>query len=568
MTPARGRTFDVLTVKIGAEYDEALKAFDGVEQRAKAMTQGFLAAGAAAVAVGTALVAAAVSAGEYADELLDLQDQTGLTTTELQHFRAVAMQAGVGPDTIAAAVQKLQVRMASGAEGSADLRFALEELGIELENVDGSSRAMGDVVTEAIGKLGDMEDVTKRNVLAVKLFGRGATELMPVLSLTSSEMQGAIERAERLGLVMSEDALDAANEFRIEWDLMKASLAAGSREIGLAVIPMLVEFVRLVNDTVLPALRNWADEWRRILSAGGGGPSAAAQGIIEGFGSIDDLAALQSRYMMFFDMIPSVASAAGKSINEIQADFDELGITATDLNHILFELEERIANLPAAAASGAGGGATVVIPELTERVVALQFTTASLVGTLHELPVALEGIGAPAEDAAEEFEKLDEGQSIMVSALSSGLADAALDARNFGEVIHRMAQGIIRDLIRVAIQAALTRAILGTATGGGGFLAGIFGGGIPGRAAGGPVSGGQPYMVGESGPELFVPSTAGRIVASGPTAASSGSFASAILERLGPPPEAMSPDAVAAHRWYRQLFAAQVLFARHDGVRI
>ncbi|MDH5279526.1 MAG: phage tail tape measure protein [Thermoleophilia bacterium] len=563
MSPRGGKTFDLLTVKIGAEYDEALKAFDGVEARAKAMTEGFMAAGAAAAAVGTALVAAAVSAGDYADELLDLQDQTGLTTTELQQFRAVAIQAGVGPDTIAEAVQKLQVRMAQGAEGSADLRFALKELGLELENVDGTSRAMGDVVREAIGKLGDMEDVTKRNVLAVRLFGRGATELLPVLSLTSSEIDGVIERAERLGLVMSEDALDAANDFRVEWDLMKASLAAGSREIGVAVIPMLVEFVRLVNDTVVPALRNWADEWRRILASQGGGPSAAAQGIIEGFGTIDDLAALQSRYMMFFDMLPNVASAAGKSINEIQADFEELGITATDLTHILLALEERIANVPAAAASGAGGGATVVIPELTERVVALQLSTASLVGTLHELPVALEGIGAPAEEAVEDMERLDEGQSIMVSALSSGLADAALDARNFGEVIHRMAQGIIRDLIRVAIQAALTRAILGTATGGVGFL-----GGVPGRAAGGPVTGGRPYMVGESGPELFVPSTAGRIVASAPTAASSESFASSILERLGPMPQAMTPDAVAAHRWYRQLFEAQVRYGRHDGVRI
>lgn len=35
---------------------------------------------------------------------------------------------------------------------------------------------------------------------------------------------------------------------------------------------------------------------------------------------------------------------------------------------------------------------------------------------------------------------------------------------------------------------------------------------LPGRAAGGPVMNGQPYMVGERGPELFVPSGAGRIV--------------------------------------------------------
>lgn len=37
-------------------------------------------------------------------------------------------------------------------------------------------------------------------------------------------------------------------------------------------------------------------------------------------------------------------------------------------------------------------------------------------------------------------------------------------------------------------------------------------GGLPGRATGGPVSGNSPYMVGERGPELFVPSVSGTII--------------------------------------------------------
>ena len=56
--------------------------------------------------------------------------------------------------------------------------------------------------------------------------------------------------------------------------------------------------------------------------------------------------------------------------------------------------------------------------------------------------------------------------------------------------------------------------------GGGGLLSGltsILGSvfGVPGRAIGGPVSPNQPYMVGENGPELFVPTSAGSIAANG-----------------------------------------------------
>jgi hypothetical protein len=58
------------------------------------------------------------------------------------------------------------------------------------------------------------------------------------------------------------------------------------------------------------------------------------------------------------------------------------------------------------------------------------------------------------------------------------------------------------------------------APGGGSFGAGVINGlgsviaslvGAPGRATGGPVSGGRGYVVGENGPELFVPSGSGRI---------------------------------------------------------
>jgi len=53
--------------------------------------------------------------------------------------------------------------------------------------------------------------------------------------------------------------------------------------------------------------------------------------------------------------------------------------------------------------------------------------------------------------------------------------------------------------------------IFGSATGQGGlgsFLSGLF----PGRAGGGSVSLNTPYIVGESGPELFVPNASGNII--------------------------------------------------------
>jgi phage-related minor tail protein len=80
------------------------------------------------------------------------------------------------------------------------------------------------------------------------------------------------------------------------------------------------------------------------------------------------------------------------------------------------------------------------------------------------------------------------------------------------------------DLKRVALSAmaeiaqASLRGLLSPAGGGigSGLVSGLSGLvasllGAPGRATGGPVSGGRPYLVGERGPELFVPGASGRI---------------------------------------------------------
>ena len=51
----------------------------------------------------------------------------------------------------------------------------------------------------------------------------------------------------------------------------------------------------------------------------------------------------------------------------------------------------------------------------------------------------------------------------------------------------------------------------------GGLLGSVLG--LPGRATGGPVSPGRGYIVGENGPEMFVPTSAGRVEAAGTLAA-------------------------------------------------
>jgi len=85
--------------------------------------------------------------------------------------------------------------------------------------------------------------------------------------------------------------------------------------------------------------------------------------------------------------------------------------------------------------------------------------------------------------------------------------------RQFGfDDLRKVAVAALADIAANAVKADLGSLFGGA--GGGGLLSGLFGslfGGAPGRATGGPVAPGRPYMVGERGPELFVPTSAGSI---------------------------------------------------------
>lgn len=105
------------------------------------------------------------------------------------------------------------------------------------------------------------------------------------------------------------------------------------------------------------------------------------------------------------------------------------------------------------------------------------------------------------------------------SALERGLA-GAIQRGKFGfEDLRRVALSVLSEIASSAIQAGLNN-ISGGAPGGGGLLGSLgalLGGvlGAPGRATGGPVSPGMAYRVGERGPELFVPTSSGRIETGG-----------------------------------------------------
>ena len=191
----------------------------------------------------------------FADRMQDLQEITGVNTTKLQEFQYVAKIAGVEVDVFSSAVQGLTQRLARGGEDAGPLGRAFEALGMTARETNGELRKGGDIVEEAIAKLSQMENITQRNVIGAQVFGGAWREMAPVLSLGSDEIERLRKEAHELGVVLSGEQLQAADDLRVQVVQLDEQWKTFSRNIVTMVAPALTGLLNSLN-TIWNNIRN------------------------------------------------------------------------------------------------------------------------------------------------------------------------------------------------------------------------------------------------------------------------------------------------------------------------
>ncbi len=144
----------------------------------------------------------------------------------------------------------------------------------------------------------------------------------------------------------------------------------------------------------------------------------------------------------------------------------------------------------------------------------------------------------------------DRAGSVLERGLSSALRRGSL---GFDD-LKRVAFSALDAIAAHAINSGLSSLFGGSNNGLSGIIGQSLGAllGLPGRATGGPVAPGRGYIVGENGPELFVPTSSGRIAPNAGSARGSNDVRVAI--QLSAPRGTSAPTAM--QRSSRQVASA------------
>lgn len=246
-------------IEMGNTAGKVADKLDGFAQKTKTLST--VCAGALA-AIGAGLV----KAGANADELNTLAKQTGLTVEEIQKFKYASDLIDVELNDMTGALRKMTKNMIST---SSEVKDAWDTLGVATTNANGTARDAVTVFYEVLEALSDVRNETDRDQLAMLLFGKSANDLAGIVDDGGAALRELGQEAENLGLIMSQDAVDGANEFNDAIDSMKAKVTAS---IGKAFSEN--------AEKLVPAMESLAEAVVSVVNAFANMPSFAQKSVV------------------------------------------------------------------------------------------------------------------------------------------------------------------------------------------------------------------------------------------------------------------------------------------------
>lgn len=540
-------------------------ALDKMEDEAKS-------AGNALDKMGDDLKGAGRNAGDAGDKFDSLMTAfTGINQAVQLAQQAYAALEGVYDrvitQTVAYAEEVRSLSRAIGAtpEEASKLIQAADDVKVSFEDLNtGMNIAIRNGLSPTVAGMGALadqynaiQDPIKRTEFLLKNFGRSGANLAPLMELGADGIRELGDAAEETGLVLSQDAIDATREYEIAVDGLTDSWSGFVTVVGLEVIPVINELLTQVADSAaIPGMREEVrllanalydagvitkDEYNAILREAYDLTQTNADKVVFLAGALDTLKGKYAETGGVVDgtaesMIQSSIDAkiAAESLNQTKLDEAraEYEKTAAVLND---QLAAAYDNVKAAEERWRSGVAGKIKGEVDQEFKDRKISVDEYRGALETLD-ATYGTGFAIDFAMNEQipdlvrALLEDPQSFVDKAAAFENYFMPLDnaVKASKEEVETL-QGLLDDLereyqVRIRIvtlgSAALTdipesiaEAGGETVVSGGGNSGG--GGSDPGleqRASGGPVDSNKIYLVGERGPELFVPDAAGVIV--------------------------------------------------------
>lgn len=196
---------------------------------------------------------------QLADELSVLSEKTNVEVEALSSLKYAAEQSDASFEMLSGGLTKLARTMEGAVEAGSPAAKALGSIQVAAVDAEGKLRPMDEVLLDIADRFSGMENGAKKSAIAMDLFGKSGSDLIPFLNEGREGITALREEAERLGITMSTQDVAAAKAYGDSMDKLNSVLASVGREIVLGLMP------------ALTALSDWFSEKNSQPAAYGDG---------------------------------------------------------------------------------------------------------------------------------------------------------------------------------------------------------------------------------------------------------------------------------------------------------
>jgi hypothetical protein len=535
--------------------DKTQAAFNSVNRSLSTLNKASISLKSAFAGIATASVFAGFVQGiqgaiDRASKFAETAQKIGASVEFLSAMSFAAKMSGVEFESLEKGMIKLSRAMDEvSSNAKSNIAYDFKRIGVSLTDANGQLKTTENLFLEIADKISGFDDGMRKAAVAQAIFGREGADLIPLLNEGADGIREMFEEAENLGVVFASQSAQALEGFGDDLDRIKFAGEGFFNILAANIIPSVSTFLDRIGDT--------ANQTERASSKFSGLKSIA-EGLATAFRYL--AAGVYIIGQAFLEVgrdIISFVEAVGKAL---ELDFAGAGEAIrnrigqqVDFNTILKNATDIINNN-----SEANDGNTITVNKGTEALKA----NGKAAGELIDKYRALIDPGYEVLKQMAEFEKLAKGGAFTAEQFAIGmdrLRQKLIDARaetdptamaikglqgvvqNFADNASSamaeftltgkadwksMVNSMIKDLLTLYYKMTIFQPLANTmksalsgagSSGGGGLFGNLFGGfgdwiSSLFKAKGGPVMGNSPYIVGERGPELFVPGGSGTII--------------------------------------------------------
>ena len=514
--------------------DKTKRAFSSLKRGLKGVSKaGFnMKTGLAAVAGVTGLGLLIRNSLQSIDKLGKLSRQVFISTERLGAFRLSAELGGTSLEAFAKGVRTMAVGINDWlVKGTGIAQDAFKQLGItqeELRATNGDLFAQFEIVADA---LRNMKDGTDKTAAAYKLFGGRNIELLTAIENGTMGMEEQFKMAKRLGLVMSKDVVGTVEQANDSMAMLKLGLVGLTQQFSAALAPAILR----VSDNLREKFLHWVEKSHGSITGFG---NYLADELVESLGKFAEIMIHITEATINTAIAMGNLGVAAANVVEFfkwKPEYQEFHDFVDISDEKIKKLKETMSSL-----TGSGEEDTIgkifsskELEDARKRIEAREKEIRD-----KKLKEEQEAIRKHLDMEAEKFHKRqqmitennkkereirEQAKADIKSNMEGTLTILSGHSKKAFNMLkaHKIAEAIVNTYSAVMKAFATVPYPLNYLAAGSALAFGmaqvqqIRAQKFTPRRQGGIVSENKPYMVGEGGPETFIPNTAGTIVPSG-----------------------------------------------------